>query len=280
VAIDSAHRNFHTADGRYRPFADLLRNDGYRVVDHNAPFDARSLTGVRVLVVANAGMPVGNDLSVPAFTAAECDAVRDWVRGGGSLLLISDHAPFGNAAAPLAERFGVTLGKGWAFEQNDTEAGITTQLLFSRANGLLGRHPILTGRGAAENVMRIRSFTGQSVGVPAGATALMRLTANAGEAATPAALEAADAARRGPDSGARTALPDVISVAGRAQAIAMPFGKGRVVVVGEAAMFSAQVVKFTNGGETREMKIGMNVPDTNDRQFALNVVHWLSGLLH
>ena len=31
VAIDEAHHNFHTAGGRYRPFAELLRRDGYRV---------------------------------------------------------------------------------------------------------------------------------------------------------------------------------------------------------------------------------------------------------
>ena len=33
----------------------------------------------------------------PAFTVAECDAVRDWVRIGGSLLLIADHVPWGDA---------------------------------------------------------------------------------------------------------------------------------------------------------------------------------------
>ena len=31
VAIDEAHFNFHTADGRYAPFAQLLRRDGFVV---------------------------------------------------------------------------------------------------------------------------------------------------------------------------------------------------------------------------------------------------------
>ena len=31
VAIDQAHNNFHTMDGRYKPFADLMRNDGFVV---------------------------------------------------------------------------------------------------------------------------------------------------------------------------------------------------------------------------------------------------------
>jgi hypothetical protein len=277
VAIDEAHRNFHTADGRYKPFADLLKNDGYRVVKYMSMFDAKHLSGVGVLIIANAGLPVGNDLTVPAFTPEECDVVRDWVRGGGALLLISDHAPFGAAVEALAQRFGVTVGKGWAFDRSESGEGITTQLLFSRENGLLGEHRILHGRDRSEEVTRVRSFTGQSVGVPATASALMKLSDTAGEAATPADLDAADAARR-PHAGAAAPVQTPLA-RGRAQGIAMPFGKGRLVVVGEAAMFSAQVVRFPDGDRVREMKMGMSVPDTDDRQFALNVMHWLSGAL-
>ena len=32
VCVDEAHRNHHTAGGRYAPLARLLENDGYRVV--------------------------------------------------------------------------------------------------------------------------------------------------------------------------------------------------------------------------------------------------------
>ena len=31
VLIDEAHNNFHTAGGRYKPFADLIASDGYQV---------------------------------------------------------------------------------------------------------------------------------------------------------------------------------------------------------------------------------------------------------
>jgi hypothetical protein len=64
-----------------------------------------------------------------------------------------------------------------------------------------------------------------------------------------------------------------VSAAGRAQALAFKFGKGRVVVQGEAAMLSAQI----SGPE--KSKMGMNVPGNDNRQYALNVMHWLSGLL-
>ena len=37
VAIDEAHQNFHTADGRYKPFADLMTNDGFLVSAQHGP---------------------------------------------------------------------------------------------------------------------------------------------------------------------------------------------------------------------------------------------------
>jgi hypothetical protein len=120
VAIDEAHSNFHTAAAQYAPFAALLKNDGYRVTESTRPFAADALTGISVLVVANARnlkAIMAGDISKPAFTEQECEEVRDWVRSGGSLLLIADHAPYGNAAQNLAERFGVGMGKGWAFER-------------------------------------------------------------------------------------------------------------------------------------------------------------------
>jgi uncharacterized glyoxalase superfamily protein PhnB len=275
VAIDEAHSNFHTAGDRYKPFADLLRSDGYQVAAGTRKLEKGTLAGVKVLVIANAN--AGN-FTDPAFTETECDVVRDWVRGGGSLLLISDHAPFGTSAANLAARFGVTMGKGWVYDSGATKGSITTQLVFSRENGLLGVHAILRGRDSAEEVKIIKSFTGQSLGVPEGATALIKLSATAREAATTDDLDAEAAARR---ANAPAGNPGAHSTAatGRAQGLAMTFGKGKVVVLGEAALFSAQIVTLPDGDRQRVMKIGMNAPGNDDRQFALNTLHWLSGLL-
>src|SRR5687768_9528924 len=54
VCIDEGHHNFHTADGRYRPFAELLRGDGYIVEGFKGKFSPQSLATCRVLAVANA----------------------------------------------------------------------------------------------------------------------------------------------------------------------------------------------------------------------------------
>jgi hypothetical protein len=198
------------------------------------------------------------------------------VRTGGSLLLIADHAPFGTSAASLAARFGVDVGKGWVFEP--TPNGITTQLVFSRDNGLMGEHSVFRGRDASEEVRVVRTFTGQSLVVPNGATALLTLGPTAREAASTDDLDAEAAARR-PNAASGTAGLRSAGVAGRAQGLAMPFGRGRLVALGEAALFSAQVITLPDGDRQVTFKAGMNAPGNDNRQFALNVMHWLSRVL-
>ena len=106
VALDEAHFNFHTLDGRYAPFARLLRADGFVVEPMRGPFSEESLSDVDLLVIANALHPRNEqDWSLPnpsAFTPDEVAAVREWVEGGGALLLIADHMPFPGAAASIA----------------------------------------------------------------------------------------------------------------------------------------------------------------------------------
>ncbi|HVF23479.1 MAG TPA: hypothetical protein VM941_10400, partial [Pyrinomonadaceae bacterium] len=47
VLFDEAHHNFHTAEGRYKPFVDLLLNDGYRIVRNREPFTKASLNSFK-----------------------------------------------------------------------------------------------------------------------------------------------------------------------------------------------------------------------------------------
>src|ERR1700726_245351 len=97
VFFDEAHNNFDTVAGRYKPFADLISNDGYHVVAGRRSFTKESLDTFKVLITANAlGAEDVDDEGAErsAFTEEECDAVRDWVRNGGALLLMADHKPF------------------------------------------------------------------------------------------------------------------------------------------------------------------------------------------
>lgn len=273
VVIDEAHFNYHTASGRYRPLAMLLKSDGYEVSAGTAKFNRDSLRDTKVLIVANARGGAEGSASVggPAFTDAECKAVRDWVHAGGALLLVADHSPFGSAAANLATKFGVVMGKGHVFDLVNSDMDPTI-LVFSDENGLLGRHGITHGRSEAENVKRIVTFEGQSLSVPPGATILMKLGSTAYESNSRDNLQLAQrAAQR--SSTPRAAIDHARSVADAAQGLAMEFGRGRLVITGEAAMFSAQVI---HQGSEPDFRFGMNGPGNDDRQFALNTLRWLS----
>ena len=257
VMFDEAHNNFHTMDGRYKPFVTLLLNDGYRVIRNRVPFTKKSLDTFKVLVISNAlGVEEMDDAGADssAFTEEECQTLHDWVRSGGSLLLIADHAPFGGAAEILAKRFGVEMSKGFTYDESNSLEGNPSWIIYSRENKLLVKHPITEGRGAEEQINKVMTFTGQSLVGPKDSHVILKL---------------ADTAKDTPDREAKTST----SAAGRAQALAFKFGKGRVVVQAEAAMLSAQIA----GSE--KSKMGMNVPGTDNKQYALNVMHWLSGSL-
>jgi len=259
VLFDEAHYNFHTATGRYKPFADLITSDGYQITPNKQKFSADVLKGYDILIISNA---IGSErmseaaANNPAFTDAEADAVRDWVKGGGALLLIADHAPMGSANQILGQRFGIDMSKMYTVDEMNYEKASDNPgfIIYTRESGRLADHPITNGRNQSERVNRVIAFTGQSLKGPANSDAFMKLA------------DTAQDRMPGPDT-------KPISAAGRSQGIALKFGKGRAVFLGEAAMLTAQVT----GPEQR--KFGMNYPGVDNRQLALNIVHWLSRRL-
>jgi hypothetical protein len=263
VLIDEGHFNFHTASGRYRPFADLLRRDGYSVRPSRGPFSPDSLRPARVLVIANAlgerNRECGDstDWSLPnpsAFTEKEVGAVRDWVQGGGSLLLIADHMPFGGAASRLAAAFGARMDNGFAGD------GLSPgTLVFRRSDGSLADHPVTRGRDPGERIDSVATFTGQAFQVDSTWQGLLTFPPGIVSLHPQAAWQFTPETPRN-------------SVAGWQQGAVSEFGRGRVAVFGEAAMFSAQV----SGPRRRSM--GMNAPEAGQNaRFLLNLVRWLAG---
>ena len=260
VLFDEGHHNVHTMQSGYETFAALMSSDGYRLAANSAALAPASLNGYQILIIVNA-RGAGNDAPMPArtkpaFTDEECTAVRDWVRTGGALLLVADHYPIGDATGKLAQQFGVQMSKGVTRDpvNSDPQLGGPSALVFSRANKLLFDHAITHGRSDAETVQKVVAFTGQSLAGPKESFAFMRLGDTAIDVSRP--------------DGKQT------SAAGKCQGLAMEFGKGRVVVLGEAAMLSAQLA----GPRRRPM--GMNAPGIDNRQLALNIMHWLSRELN
>ncbi|HEX4146680.1 MAG TPA: hypothetical protein VHY91_24470 [Pirellulales bacterium] len=249
VLFDEAHDNFHTTGGRFKAFTELITSDGYQVTPNAEKFTPAILAHYDILVIANATAGRGgeNNVAKSAFTPDECQAVADWVEGGGSLLLVTDHEPFGSASNMLAGRFGVEMSNRVT---SDPANGAERGLLFARDKERIGDHAITKGRDLSERVNRVLTFTGQSLKGPPGSVAFLKFADTAVE-------------RDGEKE---------ISAAGRAQGVALTQGKGRVVVTGEAAELSAQIVGFP------PMRFGMNARGCDNRQMVLSIMHWLSGL--
>jgi hypothetical protein len=270
VCLDEAHANFHTLEGRFWAFGELVRRDGYVIRANRQKFAPASLAECRILVIANAQPSTAPWDSYPyptppAFTDAEIEATSQWVQRGGSLLLIADHMPLAGAAVSLAAAFGVTFTDGFAVEGFADDSARDTALakptLFRADAGSLRPHAIVKGRHAKESVTAVRTFTGQAFRAPATAEPLLVLPASF------IALMPEKAWQFGPDV-------KRIAVGGWLQGAVMPVGSGRAAFFGEAAMFSAQVT----GPERRPM--GMNAPGAEQNfQFVLNVMRWLSGIL-
>jgi hypothetical protein len=230
-------------------------NDGYVVRRNRQRFSADVLKGADIVLIANAlGSNERNDDH--ALSDEECDALVGWIQSGGSLLLVTDHYPTGHAVANLAQRLGVSMSSGM------TEDTVSHDRRFDTSHIIFDEfpdHPITSG------LKRVVTFTGQSLGVPAGATALLALGQSALDRAASPRVE-----RAGGDVRVHVEYGPGSSAAGRAQAIAMEIGRGRLVVLGEAAMISAQLSAYDGS------PFGMNVAGYDNRQFALNVMHWLS----
>jgi hypothetical protein len=277
VLFDEGHFNVHTTAGTYKPFVTLLQNDGYEVRPNSQKFSPQALNSYDILVIANAlgaRDPESPRAASPAFTEDECDVVRGWVQNGGALLLITDHEPSGAAAENLGRRFNVEMGKGTTFRRSAlvrSDLGPPAWFLFSRDNGLLEDHPITRGRDASEQLSRVLDFTGQSLSVPMGAVAFLKLGDDAFDTADGTLLE-----KVSPEKIMDAAKP----ARGRAQAIALEAGKGRVVVTGEAAMLTAAVDRYKDKeGKDQESRSGMADSRFDDKQLVLNILHWLSGTL-
>lgn len=262
IGFDAAHNNVFRIDGRSRKWAELMRADGYHVVSIHEKATARVLADLTVYVVATPA-PDSAQPGNSAFSPEEIEALHAWVEDGGALLILGDHHPFDAALDLLARRFGArfsigVVGDSANYDRSSANPSIRAGrvadqwIVFTRENGLLRSHAITEGRGREERIRRVLTFGGSSVLSPPSAAEFLAL-----------ASTATNRARAGaPPSGM-----------GSAQGIALSVKRGRVVITGDATMFTAQIV---DDGSGPPFKLGMGRTDYDNRQLALNVMRWLS----
>lgn len=260
IFIDEAHHDFHTMSGRYQAFALLLQTDGYQMKPFKDKFTKAGLGMGKILVISNALHERNiEDWSLPtpsAFSEEEIKVVNQWVKNGGSLFLIADHMPMPGAAGDLAASFGFKFYNGFALDTTK-RGGID---MFYREKGTLKENAITNGRNKAESIDSVGTFTGSGFEIPKDAKPICVFSSNFKMLMPKIAWQFTDDTPR-------------LSIEGCSQIAFMNYGKGRVVVSGEAAMFTSQ-----RAGGNRS--IGMSSPEVpQNQQLLLNIIHWLDGLL-
>ena len=260
VLIDQAHSNFHTVETGFSPFAKLLRRDGYQVSGLSELIINPDLLGkCKILVIANA-LDSSNSqnwiLPTPsAFSKDEIKVIKNWVERGGSLLLIADHMPFAGAAYGLGKAFGFEFLNGFAY----TSEQAWPPSVFSQKDKTLIESHITNGNNKNEKIDSVATFTGSAFKTPADVIPVLSfLDKNY-------SLQPDTAWRFNKDTRS-------LKLTGYYQGAVLKFGKGKVAIFGEAAMFTAQIVN-------ENFKVGFNSADApQNAQFTLNLIHWLDGV--
>jgi hypothetical protein len=258
ILFDEGHDNVHKTNGTYKPFATLVKNDGCEVITTDKQITNEVLSGFDIYIIANArGKGELNDF--PAFTERECSTIKEWVSNGGSLLLITDHFPMGSAVEILANKFGVEMQKGMVQDSvyHDKSSTDESQLEFSRENKLLADCDITKG------IDKVITFTGQSIKCKDSCISFLNLSDVAYDMSAKT-----EVLKDGDNTRVNVTFNNPQSAKGRSQGLALKYGKGKVIVLGEAAMLSAQLTRDNS-------KFGMNVNPDN-KKLALNIIHWLA----
>ncbi|WP_020537573.1 hypothetical protein [Lewinella cohaerens] len=250
IYVDAGHNNFHTLAGRYVAFGNVLAADGYQLADQPDEITPAVLEKCEVYVIANPlhESNVGNweNPCLSAFSEQEITALKNWVAEGGCLFLIADHMPFGGAAKDLGAAFGVEWLNCFAMDNRRRSAD-----RFSHKRGNLGKV------GVTENISMVVTFTGSAFKAPATASVVVGLDENFTLLSPAVAWQFDDDSLYEPGAGWQ-------------QLAYFPYEKGKVVVSGEAAMFSAQL------SGPREQKVGMNSELAKENvQLLRNLVSWL-----
>ena len=255
VLIDGGHHNFFIQRSLMNPFIDLIKSDGYNPQIDSLPITKKHLSTYNI-VVLNPAYPFDYGTKkelgdLKAYSKEEIDHIYNYVNKGGSLLILTEKSPMINAMEPLLNKFGITATYGTIADtlHQDKQFGKNV-IHYSKENGMLTvNHPILKGRNASEEINHIVMITGSAF---KGKDYIN-------------ILPTSSAAQMG-NAGVFTPVEQGSSVG-----LAGKVGKGKLVILSDTEIFIAMLF-----GKDK-VKVGMQMPNYDLKQFALNIMHWLSN---
>lgn len=261
IYFDEAHLNRYRISDRFNSLAGMLAKDGYQVLPYRINFTEKGLQTGKIMVMANA---VGQQVngwqvdSSQALTQSETEALVNWVRNGGRLLLIADGVPYPSRVSQVASAFGFELINTQVLDTTTSSSGS----VFAKELGTMAKkHAILEGRNDREIIDQVAAFTGCAFKVPEKAKPLLTYNSNYEACFPKRPWEITEATPKK-------------SADGLSLAATLDVGEGKVVLIGDIEMFSS--LKDKARGE----KVGMNWKFASQNpRFVLNVFHWLDGFI-
>jgi hypothetical protein len=203
MLLDINYRNGGTSENLLQPTVGRsVRSMGFTVLEKEGAFDQESLQDVDIVLIAGAVAPEherddpstltsdeiqeqnarANSLpAVSAFTESEIDALRNWVEGGGALMIMVDHMPWPGGVSELANTFGAQLSNGSVIDSSKltgvsiSEIPNLGRIHFRRANGTLQEHAISNGFGDGQRVEDVLAWEGSAIRLPENAESILTL---------------------------------------------------------------------------------------------------------
>jgi hypothetical protein len=148
VLLDAYHNNENqphyrweaSYPGGYSEFGKMLKGIGATLRTAREPLTAQALTGAHCLILVDPDTP--KEAAEPKYIAQnEIGAIRDWVRGGGRLVLFGNDP--GNAEFERLNRLAHEFGLQF-LETRHTDASNASKLTIQ----IPSYHPVLAGGGA------------------------------------------------------------------------------------------------------------------------------------
>lgn len=262
IFVDAYHNNGITLNNGFSPVAEILKKDGYKLLPLTKEFVETQLDSTSIVVIIDALHEINIDnwkLPTPsAFTDQEINKINNWVKNGGNLLLVADHMPFPGASKKLAEEFDIEWINGFVIDSLLWDLSE-----FKKKDKTLLKHAITQGRVIDESIDAVFSYYGSGFKINnPKIVGLFRFNKK-----DIVSYQTEEAWKMFPNT-------PLLSTSNLYQAAALEHGKGRIVVVAESSLFSAQLV-----GKNR-IPVGINyIEKGQNLQFVINVFHWLSRII-
>jgi len=272
MLVDRGHNNLlWKADETDPVMHGFLVESGFQLRFNEGAYTRASLHGIQVVQTSNA-FPLGDneDWTQPAtsaFSKDEIELLQEWVKTGGSLLVVVEHMPFPATYAGLLKAFGVEVSDGFAVDGaklddlSEADVADAGYLVFHRDDGLLADHPVLNGTLGFEEIDVVATDVGAAFLLPDGAVSLVTL----GEGVVSLETENSWVFDE------KTVYRDV---KGWSQAGVIEYGSGRVAVLGDSFLFTAP--GFLEPPFVEQEKDILH--GRHNHLFTQNLIRWLAGL--